>query len=99
MPKYILTYRRPAGEPIDPEAGAEWMQWFEDLGEHLVEFRGPVAPGRELGDCSGAKRVGGFTVITADDEEQAIQLANGNPGLRRGHGVELAELVEVPAAA
>lgn len=99
MPNYVFTYRQPKEQPLNLDAASEWFAWFEEIGEHIVEPGSAVSTSRQLGNVDGGQRVSGFTVISARDLDHAAELAHGCPAIRQGFGVEVGELLEIPAAA
>ena len=99
MPSYVFTYRQPKDQPLNMDAAQEWFAWFEAIGEHISQQGSAVSNVRRLGNVDGSQRVSGFTVISARDLDHAAQLAEGCPAIGQGFGVEIGELVEVPAAA
>jgi hypothetical protein len=98
MSTYILSYRSPAGYEPTAESTATWMAWFDSMGDQLVDLGKPTLPGTTIGNCSpGATRLGGYSLIQADDLEAAVAVAKGCPQLDHNGGVEIAELGQVPA--
>ena len=96
MSTFIFSYRAP-GEYVafQPDTVGAWMAWFGSFGPDLVEAGQPVGEARQIGDCGADSRLGGFTVVTADDLDAAVELAEGCPGLQHGFGVEIGALVPV----
>jgi hypothetical protein len=99
MPSYVFTYRQPKDQPLNMEAAEEWYTWFDEIGEHITVPGSAVSTARQLGNVDGGQRVSGFTVISARDLDQAVELAQGCPAIRQGFGLEVGELLEIPAAA
>jgi len=99
MPNYVFTYRQPKDQPLNMEAATAWYQWFDEIGEHVAQQGSAVSTSRQLGNVEGGQRVSGFTVISARDLDHACELAQGCPAIAQGFGLEVGELVEVPAAA
>ncbi len=99
MPNYVFTYRQPKDQALKMDAAQAWYAWFDQIGEHIVEPGSAVGNVRQLGNVEGSQRVSGFTVISARDLDHAAELAQGCPAISQGHGLEVGELVEVPAAA
>ncbi len=99
MPSYVFTYRQPKDQPLNMEAAEEWFKWFDEIGEHITVPGSAVSTARQVGNVDGAQRVSGFTVISARDLDQAVELAQGCPAIGQGFGLEVGELLEVPAAA
>ncbi len=68
-----------------PEIGRDWMQWFESVGEHMVDSGHPMSGGAEVTPTSttdlevGVDSFTGYSVIEADDREAALALARTNP--------------------
>jgi hypothetical protein len=100
MPHYVFSYHRnDAVVTGDPDVAAEWMQWFGSIKSHVVEMGSPVGETRRLGNVASDQIVGGFSIISADNIDQAAELAAGCPVLKQGDGVEIGELLEVPSIA
>ena len=99
MPHYVFTYRQPRDQALNMDAAQEWYAWFDKIGEHIVDTGAAVSSSRQLGKVDGSQRVSGFTVITARDLDHAAELAQGCPAIAQGFGIEVGELLEIPAAA
>jgi hypothetical protein len=96
MSTFIFSYRAPHGYvAFQPETTRAWTTWFESLASDLVDVGQPVAEAHQIGECGADSRLGGFTVVTADDLDAAVALAQGCPGLQHGFGVEVGALVPV----
>jgi hypothetical protein len=94
MPTFLFSYRTPKTfTPGSPDTVAAWTAWFEGMGANLVDAGKPVAGRRTLGKCPPDTLQGGYSLVTADDIEAAVELAEGCPGLRDGFGVEVGELI------
>jgi hypothetical protein len=93
MSTFLFSYRIPqtytAGSPDDVAA---WGAWFQGMGANLVDAGKPVLERRTLGNCPPETLQGGYSLVTADDVEAAVELAERCPGLRHGFGVEVGEL-------
>lgn len=99
MPNYVFTYRQPKNQPLNMEAATDWFKWFEEIGEHIAQQGSAVSNARQLGNVDGTQTVSGFTVISARDLDHASVIAQGCPAIAQGFGLEVGELLEVPAAA
>ena len=55
-------------------------------GQDLLVTDGPFAESKE--------QIGGYFLIQADGEEEAVAIAGECPGLRRGRAIELREIVD-----
>jgi hypothetical protein len=93
MTTFVFSYRMPqAYTPGRPETVAAWTAWFEDLGASVADTGQPVLESTTLGDCGPRTRLGGYSLITADDLDTALALAKGCPSLRQGGGIEVGML-------
>ncbi len=91
MTTFILVHRAPQGYKGSPETRARWNDWFERLGANLVDPGNPVFERRTVGNCGAGTVLGGYTLITAENREAAVALAEGCPLLAEGGGVEVGE--------
>ncbi len=108
MATYLFTYRVPKTPlrevlaRLDEAARAKrlsaWNDWFESMEASVIERGQPVADAHDVGNCGSDTRIGGYSLVTADNLEQAFRLARGCPGLESGGGVEVGELIELPLA-
>jgi hypothetical protein len=93
MPSYILSYRSTSPYDTSPETRADWRKFFAGLGGSLQELGQPVAADTTVGECdTGATRLGGYSIIRADDLDAAAAIAKASPAVQRGGGVEIGEL-------
>jgi hypothetical protein len=99
MPSYVFTYRRAKGAPLKMDEADAWFSWFDQIREHITVPGSAVASSRQVGNVGGEQSVSGFTVISARDMDEAVELASGCPAIRLGHGLEVGELLEIPAVA
>jgi hypothetical protein len=77
-----------------------WTDWFTSLGPAVKDGGNPttgqartIASGGGVGD--GGAGVSGYSVITADSLDAAVELAKGCPVLMGGASVEVHETFEV----
>jgi hypothetical protein len=99
MPKFIFTYRpaKDAAGASDPEVMAAWTAYFEGIGPSIVDPGQPVfEPATVLGETGESTRLGGYSIVTADDLDGALALASKCPALQSGGGVEVGPLGELP---
>ncbi len=95
MNTYLLVHRHP--ENYTGTAGtAAWEAWFKQLGSHLVDLGNPVFERTSAGTCGTPLPLGGYTLITAGDLAEAVELAKGCPIAGEGGGVEVGLLTPVP---
>ena len=100
MPTFVFAYRRtPGSTPAPtPESTAAWQAWFAAMGGDLVDLGKPAAAAAgALGNCGPGTELGGYSVISAPDLDAALAVAKACPQLSRDGGVEVAQLVDVPA--
>ena len=99
MPTFVFAYRRTSGRTPapTPESTAAWKTWFDAMGDDLVDLGKPAVGGVAVGNCGPGTELGGYSVISAADLDAALAVATGCPQLDRNGGVEVAQLVEVPA--
>ena len=94
MKKYIVTYHAPLdamgqmenNSPEEAEKGMEmWMQWAKKCGDHMVDLGTPLGMGQKLkvgGSSEPSNRqVVGYTILQADNIDQAKDLLQGHPHL------------------
>ena len=100
MSNYVFAYTG-GTMPETPEAQEAtmqaWGQWFETLGDVVVEIGAPFGPSTAVraGGATGATvaGLGGYSVIQADSLELAAKLAGGCPVLDSGGSVEVYETI------
>jgi YCII-related domain len=95
MAKFILTYRPANGYRPSEEAAAEWGAWFERIQGSVLDRGNPVFESSTLGNVAADTRLGGYSVVTAENLEAAVALAEGCPLLQRGGGVEVGVITEL----
>ena len=100
MANYLLVYHG-GSQPESAEAGAKvmeaWTNWFSVVGESVVDRGNPVTQVRTVANNGtvsdgGINPSSGYSVVTADSLDAAVNLAKGCPILNGGGGsVEVAE--------
>jgi len=86
MPRFMMVY---VGPPTPPDASHEgWPEWFGKLQDRLVDKGSPLANGRALrGDGStgsAATGLNGYSIIQAENIDQALGLVADHPYLAQG---------------
>jgi hypothetical protein len=100
MSNYLFVYRAPSDfTPGDPDAMAAWTAWFRGISDHVVELGNPVFTRRQVGDAPAGTELGGYSLISAADLDEAVSLTKGCPALERGGAIEVGELTELPPEA
>jgi hypothetical protein len=103
MPNFMLTYLG-APQISSPEEKQDHMQkyhqWITDLGDaalspmnplknvSVVDSDGNVTDGGETG-------MSGFTIVTADSMNAALEIAQACPFLEVGGRLEVAQMIEM----
>ena len=96
MTTFLFSYRMPNGfVPGRPDAVAAWAAWFEEMGNSVSDRGNPVFESVSLGNSGNNTRLGGYSLITAEDLDTALSLAKGCPALQEGGGVEVGVITEV----
>jgi hypothetical protein len=101
MAEFIFAYRSPAGyAPGDAETVNAWRAWFAGMGAALQDMGRPVFSRSTVGATSAdGTQLGGYSVVTARNLDEALALAKGCPVVAIGGGVEVGELADIPAEA
>lgn len=103
MANYLLAYKGGGMPESDAERDAQmaaWGQWFQDLGEAVVDGGNPFGPSKAIaadGSVSDGAPAGltGYSVIAANDLDAATELAKGCPVFAVGGNVEVYGTFEV----
>jgi hypothetical protein len=99
MPSFVFTYRLTPGYTRTAESAEAWRSWFDGLGRHVADIGQPGLETGAVGNCGPDTKLGGYSLLTAVDLDEALRLAKDCPSLARDGGVEVAELGEVPPRA
>jgi hypothetical protein len=94
VPRFLFSYRVPKDHQPGAESGRAWEAWFESLGSSRIDTGHGVVATRALGNLDAGTRLGGYSVVTAEDMEGAAALATGCPALRLGGGMEIGAVPE-----
>ncbi len=96
MGTYLFVHRAPRNYVGSPEAAAQWAAWFEELGAALEDRGNAVFERQTVGNCGSEFALGGYTLVSANDLDEATAIASGCPMLAAGGGVEVGVLMPVP---
>ncbi len=100
MPQFIFSYRSAKTyDPLaDPTGLAAWGEFLNDvIASNVVEPGKPVfEPSTLIGVTGNATQLCGYSVVTADDLDAALSMAERCPTLTQGGGVEVALLADLP---
>ena len=96
MSEFIFADRFPENYIRSPEAASVWESWFDALGTSLFDKGNPVFVRAATGDTGQGAGLGGYSLITAENVDGAVELAKNCPIVTSGGGVEVGELTAVP---
>ena len=103
MPNYIMAYHG-GRKPESPEEGAKhmgkWKAWVGGLGDAAVNPGTPLGKSMTVSadgvsDGSGPDAMSGFSVVSADGMDVALEMAKACPFLDTGGTLEVAEMMEM----
>jgi hypothetical protein len=104
---FLLVYTGGVREtPPTPEESAailkDWSDWFDSLGENMVDMGNPTAPASKrvasdgsVSDGAGDEMVTGYSIIKADSLDAATESAKGCPQLKAGGQVAVYETFNI----
>ena len=99
MANYVLAYTGGGMPETDEEQAAvmaAWGAWYEGLGAAVVDAGNPFGPSASIaGDASvtggGTSGLTGYSILTADNLDSAVEMAKGCPMLDGGGAIEVYE--------
>lgn len=104
MANYVFVYsggKGVAADEVEREAQyARWGQWFGELGSAIVDGGAAtgsaktVGPGVSVSD-GGSRGMTGYSVVSADSLDAAVELAKGCPVLEIGGVVDVYEAISM----
>lgn len=104
MPDFIFAYHMTGKMPETPEEGADlmakWQAWVADNSDALTNPGNPVGMSKTVSadgvaDDGGSNPLCGYSVVTVDSIEAALEIAKSCPHLTIGT-IEVAELMDMP---
>jgi hypothetical protein len=99
MKRFLLLYKGPPTPPEGVRPHEGWPEWFDRIGEALVDLGSPMANGVVLhadGSTSDdATDLRGYGVIQAEGGSEALDLLRDHPLLALGDEYAI-EVFEVP---
>ena len=102
MANFIYAYSGgnppPADEAERNAQMAKWGQWFEELGSAVVDGGAPTGTAKTVGtggsvSDGGSRGLTGYSIVSADSLDAAVQLARGCPVLETGGAVDVYEAI------
>lgn len=102
MPAFLLAFHggRAMTEADDDNLATDaWYDWMSGIADSLIDAGNPTQDSRTVhadGSVSvtDAGRISGYSIIVANDMDEALAVAKTCPILAEGGTVEVAELVE-----
>jgi hypothetical protein len=100
MANYMFAYSGGDGLPADDAERdavmAKWGQWFGQLGSAVVDGGGPAGAAKTVRKGGSVKDGGsigltGYSIVTADTLNAAVELAKECPALEVGGAVDVYE--------
>jgi hypothetical protein len=102
MTNYVFAYSGGRGVAADEverkEQYAKWGEWFGGLGSAVVDGGAAtgtaktVGPGGSVSD-GGSRGLTGYSIVSADSLDSAVELAKGCPVLEVGGAVDVYEAI------
>jgi hypothetical protein len=94
--KFLCTYQMPVDfQPGSPDRMTAWNEWFEGIGAGVEDPGNPTFESGSVGNCGATTKLGGYSIITADDLESALSLTKGCPVLADGGGIVVGAITEI----
>jgi hypothetical protein len=102
MPTYLVTYHGGGPMPDSAEAReqmlAAFQAWATSVGKNMIDPGAPLGSSKVVtssGVTDGAvgAGVGGYTVLSADSLDAAVDLVRGHPFVSRGGTLQVSEAV------
>lgn len=106
MPEFMIAYHG-GNPPQSPEEGAahmrQWQQWLQDLGDAVVNPGTPLGKSKIVSSDGSVSddtvhATSGFSVVSAETIEEAINMAQSCPFLDTGGSLEVAEMKQMPGS-
>jgi hypothetical protein len=104
MPNYVFAYSGGEGVAADEAERnaqyAKWSHWFGELGSAVVQggaatgVAKTVGPGGSVSD-GGSRGLSGYSIVSADNLDSAVELAKGCPVLEIGGAVDVYEAISM----
>jgi len=100
MSDFLFVYhggKQPEGQAEIDDMMGRWGAWMKANGPALKDPGNPVGMSKTVSadgvaDNGGANPAGGYTIITAESMDAAVEIAKTNPMVADGGSVEIAEI-------
>jgi hypothetical protein len=100
MANFVFAYSGGNGVAADEAERnaqmAKWGEWFGELGPAVVDGGAPTGTAKTVGpggavSAGGSRGLTGYSVVSADSLDAAVELATGCPVLATGGAVDVYE--------
>jgi hypothetical protein len=104
MANYVFAYSGGNGVATDQAERdaqmAKWGQWFGQLGSAVLDGGAPTGAAKTVGaggsvSDGGSRGLTGYSIVTADSLDAAVELAKGCPVIETGGAVDVYEAIAV----
>ncbi len=104
MAKFLYIYhggKKPDSQEEMDKIMQEWGAWFGSMGDAVVDGGNPVGLSHTVNsdgsivDNGGSNPVSGYSIVTAETQDDATRMAQGCPILKSGGSVEVAEIINM----
>jgi hypothetical protein len=104
MANYVFAYSGgngvSANEAERDAQMAKWGQWLGELGSNLVDVGAPTGAAKTVGtggsvNDGGSRELTGYSIVSADTLDSAVELAKGCPVLEIGGAVDVYEAIAI----
>ncbi len=101
MAKYLITYHGGGEMPADPKMREQMTKafaaWAAGVGEKMIDPGAPLGPAKTV-TSDGVKDgepggVGGYTLLSADSLDEAVELVRNHPFVSRGGTLRVSQAV------
>lgn len=102
MANYMFAYSGGNGVAADEATRnaqlAKWGQWFGQLGSAVVDAGAPTGAAKTVGtggsvSDGGSRGLTGYSIVSADSLESAVELAKGCPVTETSGAVDVYEAI------
>jgi hypothetical protein len=102
MANYVFVYSGGKGVATDEDERnaqyAQWGQWFGELGSAVVDGGAATGTAKTVGPdgsviSGGSCGLSGYSIVSADSLDSAVELAKGCPVLGIGGAVDVYEAI------
>ncbi|MBP2458385.1 hypothetical protein ABID70_000944 [Clavibacter michiganensis] len=96
MSTFVLLFSggsAPASEEGRQASAAAWREWFDRVGDALVDPGSPFGAVARYGAETAPSGITGYSIVTSDDADAIALLLDGHPHLAAGGTIEAHETV------